>query len=285
MCNFDFCNLHFAFKRYPHFLVIFVISLVMSGCGTLIRYKEITPVFEKELKIKFKKPSKELRIGERLTYDVYWMKLPVGRVILEVKDLVEIDNRKAYHFQCSAFTYKWLNPVFRVEDFFESYLDKESLLPIKHIAIRNEGRYHAHMIFEYDWENKILNFQNLVDGTKKTISLPEKGIDQFSSFYYFRLQEILPGESLEFIINQGEKNWRLRAELKSVGVINFPFLGVFDSLMIEPYLYLEEKPFDKVRAWLWFSNDEARIPLMIKVHVNIPLVGTLFAFLTNKEYN
>lgn len=265
--------------------VILVFMLIMSGCGTLARYKEIKIVSLKpeEVKAELKKAGSELRVGEKLTYEVYWLKIPVGRVITEVKEITEINGRPAYHLVGSARSNKWLNLLFKVDDYVESFLDKETLLSIKHTAVRNEGKYRAYLVLEYDWDNKIVKFQNLADGTNKTFPLPERAVDEFSAFYYFRLQDIVLDKPFEFVVNQGEKNWLVRVGITSLGKFNLPGVGVFDAFMAEPLPYLEEKAFDKGSAWLWLSNDGRRIPLMIKLQVDIPIVGNVLAVLQKIE--
>lgn len=268
--------------KYPiWYFAIITTAFMVFGCGTLVRYREIKP---REIeKTEVKKPSLELKVGERLTYEVYWMKMPIGIATAEVRGVVEINGRKAYQLVGRARSNKWLSPIFKVDDYVESFLDKESFLSIKHIAIRNEGRYHAHMILDYDWEKRILYFQNRVDGTKTTYPLPWDAVDEFSAFYYFRLKEISPDKPLEFIVNQVEKNWLVKIGITSFGKVNIPGLGIFPSFLITPVPHLGEKPLEKGNAWVWISNDEKRVPLMLKVHVNIPIIGTVLAVLRKIE--
>ncbi|MCM8778507.1 MAG: DUF3108 domain-containing protein [Candidatus Omnitrophica bacterium] len=233
--------------------------------------------------IAVKEPTPELKIGEKLIYEVYWMKMPIGIATAEVKEMVEIKGRKAYHLVGTARSHRWFSFIFKVDDYVESFLDKETILSIKHIAIRNEGRYQAHMVLDYDWEKRILNFQNLVDGTKATFPLPWEAVDEFSAFYYFRLQKLSLGKSLEFVVNQVEKNWLVKIGITNFGKMNLPQVGVFPAFMIEPIPYLQDKPLEKGNAWVWVSNDEKRIPLMLKVQVNIPFIGTVFAILKKIE--
>ncbi len=286
ICNLDFCILLFAFKKYLHFLVLLAATLTMSGCGTLARYREIKPVIAEgeEVEImELEKPRPALRAGEKLTYEVYWLKIPVGIATAEVKDIVEINGRQAYHLVGTARSNRWLNLVFKVDDYVESYLDKETLLSLKYIARRNEGRYHADMTFDYDWQERQLKFENKVDGTKTTFPLPGDAVDEFSAFYYFRLKEISQDKPLTFIVNQAEKNWQVKIGITSMGKMNLPGVGVFDAFMVEPVPHLEEKPLEKGKAWVWLSNDERRIPLMIKMRVDIPFLGTIVAVLQKIE--
>jgi len=269
-------------KSLHNFKILYLLfMLIASGCGTLSRYKEIKPKRIEEIEIK--KALPELRKGEKLTYEVYWKVIPVGIVTAEVKDIVEIEGKMAYHFIGTARSNKWLNIFFKVDDYVESFLDKENLLSIKHIAIRNEGRYHAHMVSEYNWQEKILRFRNLVDGTDKEFPLPSKAVDELSAFYYFRMQEITPGNPLEFVVNQAEKNWLVKIGITSFGKMNISGVGVFDSFVVEPQLYLGNKFFNKGKAFVYVSNDEKRIPLMVKIDVDIPIIGSILAILRKAE--
>ncbi|MCM8784196.1 MAG: DUF3108 domain-containing protein [Candidatus Omnitrophica bacterium] len=265
--------------------IVILTAFTMAGCGTLARYKQIETVTleDKEVEIELKEAKPELRIGEKLTYEIYWMKMPVGIVVTEIKEMVELNGRQAYRLVGSARSNKWLNFLFKVDDYMESFLDKETLLSIRHTAVRKEGKYSAYLVLDYDWDNKIVKFQNLKDGTNKTFPLPTEAVDEFSAFYCFRLKEITTEKPLEFTVNQVEKNWLLKIAITSFGKMNLPGVGVFDAFMAEPVPQLGEKTFDKGSAWVWLSNDENRIPLMMKVHMNIPVVGTVVAVLQKIE--
>jgi hypothetical protein len=259
--------------------------LSLSGCGTLARYKEIRPVVieGKEEKIELEKPSPTLRVGEKLTYGVYWKGIPVGLATAQVKEIVNINGREAYHLVGTARSNKYLHFIFKVDDRIESFLDKETLLSIKHIAVRNEGRYHAHMILDYDWQNLTVNFQNLADGTKGSFPLSDKANDEFSAFYYFRTLEFTSDKPTIFFVNQADKTWKIEIKITSFGKMHLPGAGSFNAFMVEPVPLLNEKPFEKGRAWIWLSNDEKRIPLMLKIRVNIPFLGTVIARLQKIE--
>ncbi len=78
------------------------------------------------------KPSKELQVGENLIYTVRWMGFKIGTASLQVKEMINKNGRDVYHVIAKAQTRGLFPKVYKVEDVFESYIDKETFLPIRY---------------------------------------------------------------------------------------------------------------------------------------------------------
>ncbi|MCX5656823.1 MAG: DUF3108 domain-containing protein, partial [Candidatus Omnitrophica bacterium] len=185
-------NYELSFRRLLYLLFIAAFALIFSGCGMMVKYREVKSeiMAGKIENIVIRKPASEFRVGEKLTYGIYWHGIRVGFATTEVKDVVMINGREAYHLVGTVRSNSYLRFIFSVEDVMESFVDKETFLTLRHIVKRREGKYKAHWVMNYDWDNRKLNFKNLVDNTEKILSLTEKAEDQFSAFYYFRTLEL-----------------------------------------------------------------------------------------------
>src|SRR6185369_15837966 len=82
--------------------------------------------------------------GEKLTYKVVYnwnsLWLNAGEVSFAVSDAV-YGSHKAYHVVGFGTTYKSYDWFYRVRDTYESYIDRETMMPLKFIRNVDEGGY------------------------------------------------------------------------------------------------------------------------------------------------
>src|SRR5689334_2453177 len=90
-------------------------------------------------------PSKNLIVGERLTYDVKFGPLKVGRASMEVLGVEEVRGRRAWHtrFRVNGGTF-----FFRVDDVLESWIDIETFSSLRFRQQLSEGS--RDRLYEYE---------------------------------------------------------------------------------------------------------------------------------------
>ena len=90
--------------------------------------------------------------GEEIIYKVYYnwkiLWVPAGEVRFRVSDTGD-----QYHIVVQGRTYESYDPFYRVRDQFETYMDKETLLPDTFIRHVQEGKYRRYNKFTFDQEN------------------------------------------------------------------------------------------------------------------------------------
>ena len=266
------------YKDIIAFCLIVAISLFVSGCGTSYSFKrqqassEPIPAFES---------TKQLRVGERLTYEIRWMGIPVAIATLHVKETTQVQGKEAYHVVAGVKSNKFLSAIFRVDDEFHSYIQKDKFRTLKFVKRQAEGRYRSHEVVDYDYEAGIATYRSLLNGSEKTMSIETDLQDDFSAIYYFRMQDIKIGERIVMNVNADEKDWKVEAKVLHKGVMKLKRLGQFKAFIIEPTASTNGKKLKKGRIWIWFSADSRRIPLLARVRT--PIVGTANAVLTKIE--
>ena len=75
--------------------------------------------------------NKKLPEKEKIFFNVYWKFIKVGEASLEIKEIVEINDRKAYHIYSTAKTLSLLDTFYKVRDENQSWIDIESLCSLK----------------------------------------------------------------------------------------------------------------------------------------------------------
>lgn len=262
---------------------VFICVICGSGCGRSFHFSRMksTASVEKNLPAVIS-ARHELRVGEKLTYEIRWMGVPVGIACFNVKEISPIDGRDCYHVVVTVRSNVFLSKIYRVDDEFHTYIDKENLHTLRFIKRQAEGRYRSHELVDYDQKLHKAVYKSLLNNSTKEFSIAENSQDDLSAIYCFRMQDAEFGKPISMNVNADEKNWILEIRILQRGYVRLYNMGKLDAIEVEPAATrVDGKKLTKGRAWIWFSADENRIPLAAKAKAS--LVGTVTAVLTNIE--
>jgi hypothetical protein len=259
--------------------LLIALLLLNLSCAPRIAVKRPTLYKDawQEKEIAIPKVQAESFLNEKYTYKVKWLGLTVGWVSLENLGIQEYKGKKAYHIVIRARTNRFLDRLFKVKDEFHSYLEVDTLKPLLFKSKRREGgyRFESELIFDYA-KGKIL-YHSLLDNCRKELKLEEGLLDIISCFYRFRTLSI-DKPKYKFLIVHRSKIWEVNIKVIKKGLLEMRKRGLIKALLININAqHGKEKA--KGEAWVWFSADEKKIPLLVQVNVDIPIVGTVVAAL------
>ena len=219
-------------------------------------------------------PRPTLQVGETIRMDVFWMGIPVGEGILEVREKIIRDGRPAFHLVATAHTNDFLSKIYPVEDRLESFMDAEGFHSLGFRKTVQEGRYRADEEIRYDYQNGKAVYHSFKNGSEKIFKIDGPVHDILSAFYWFRLQSVQCGQSLRTTVNDEEKNWAL--ELQALRLENKEFKGgrVIETFLVEPRTRLKGILYRRGRTWVNFTTDSSRTPVSIRISTPFgPIVG------------
>jgi len=275
---------YFSFKdSFVIWILIFVI-LFISGCGTSFHFSRAAGLNGKERALSGTIAGKHaFRVGENLSYEIRWMGIPVGLAYLNVKEMAQVNGKDCYHIVVTVKSNAFLSKIYKVEDEFHSYIDKEMLYSLRFIKKQSEGRYRSYEMIDYDHQARKAVYKSLRNGSIKEFKTQENTQDDLSAIYYFRVQDIDLSKNVSINVHADEQNWKLEIRIVDKGLMNINRIGPVESLEVEPVATRQGdgKKLQKGRLWIWFGTDENRIPLVAKA--NAPIVGTVTAVLVGVE--
>ncbi len=235
------------------------------------------------------KPAKAFRVGEKLTYGIRWAGIYVGQGTLSVKEIMNLGGAEVYHIVSEARSNAFLDKIYKVRDEIHSYVDTKGLFSRKFAKNQREGHYKAEEEVTYDYAAHKGRYLNKSFSTSeptlvtKEIDLPDYVQDALSCLYYFRLQDIEVGKPVFIKVNADEKNWDLEVKVLDKAHIEIRNMGAYEAVLAEPEAKFKGIFVRKGKMEIWFSADERRIPLLVNVHVPIPLVGLVSVALEKIE--
>lgn len=252
------------------FLVSFlgVLVLVLMGpCSFAFAGDDLPRYKASELK------PVSLYVGERFLYLISYLGMTVGEAEAQVKELVEVNGRQAYHIEVNVRSRSVIDYLYRVRDTHHSYVDAEHFHSLAYEKNLSEGRYKVHEKMTYDQEKHEAEYHSITNGSKKIMLIPQNVQDQVSAGFWFRMQEISPESKLVVPVNADEKNWDLEVEVGGIEQVKIDGVGHFDAVRLTPKLKFQGLFVRRGKLQGWLGLDSGRIPLMMKVRV--PILGVV----------
>ena len=213
--------------------------------------------------------------GEQLVFDVYLSVLKVGLATMTIRDIVDINGRRAYHIVLENRTTKSYSKVFKVDDRFETFLDTETLAPLKFVRKLEEGNYSCSETTAFDHKKLEAHFES--HSKKRKLSFPIKPgtQDTLSIFYLMRTMKIELGKPLIFDMMSDEKVYKL--SMKPLRRTRTPIYrgDTYNTIQFIPRAEFNGDLFTKGRGWLWLSDDERKLPVLFRA--SLPFGSITFA--------
>jgi len=209
--------------------------------------------------------------GEKLTFRVFYnmgfVWINAGNVNFRT-DVEDLKGRKVYHITGEGKTAKSYEWVYKVKDKYETYIDKETMLPLKFVRHVNEGG------FKIDQEVTMNHAKGEAISDKKVYSIPKCTQDVLSAIYYARnidYSKYKPGDKIPFTMFLDNKVYSLY--IKYVGKEEIKTkMGTYTAIKIVPLL-IEGTIFKGgEKMTVWVTDDENHLPLRIDSPI---LVGSV----------
>jgi len=219
--------------------------------------------------------------GETLKYLVHYGFIDGGYAMLKLTDF-EMNGKKYFHAIASGYSTGLADKLFKVRDVYETFVDKETDLPVK--AIRNISedtyKYYDEVLF-----NRRDN--TVISKRKGKVSVPENTMDILSAFYYARnhnFKNLKQGDIITLDTYFDDGMFILQIRYKGIETIKTNF-GKVNCLKFSPVVE-PGRIFDtQDDVTIWISNDNNFLPVRIQFDL---LVGSIKADLVkyeNLKYN
>jgi len=211
--------------------------------------------------------AKTLTVGERLTYDVKYGPLKVGRATMEVVGIEEVRGRRAWHtrFQVTGGTL-----FFRVNDVLESWIDVETFSSLRFRQQLSEGS--RDRLYDYEIFPERGTYIGKGKSELATVSHP---LDDASFLYFIRTIPIEPGVTYEFQRYFIPDRNPVRLEVLRTERIDVP-AGRYDALVIRPVIKAKGIFSEDGRAQVWISNDADHLILQMMSHLKFGSISLHF---------
>lgn len=203
-----------------------------------------------------------------------WLK--AGNATLQVKE-ESLNNKEVYHVVGKGWTTGMIKWFFKVKDRYETYFDKQTIVPYRFVRNIDEGGHTKDIVIDFD-QQKQKAYVNNIKHKKKTVIDTKPNIqDMVSTFYYLRnnlkTETLKVGDEVKIDMFFDEENYGFKLQYLGEEVLNTDF-GKVESLKFRPYVMAGRVFKEEESLTLWVSKDKNKLPLRIKADL---AVGSLRA--------
>lgn len=242
-------------NKYKHMKKILFLVLLLASMGFLNAQQDSS--FEAGEWLKFK-----------LSYSG-WMK--AGNATLEVLETTYA-NKPVYRVVAKGWTTGPIKWVFKVQDHYESYFDKQTGAPYKFIRDVDEGGYVKNRIIEFDHSNQKAHITDFKDNTKTSVDIGDNVQDLVSAYYYLRnnyqTETIQINDIVALDMFFDDETFKFKLKYLGRETIQTAF-GKIKCLKFRPYVMAGRVFSEEESLTLWVSADANKIPLRIKADLSV----------------
>ncbi len=200
-----------------------------------------------------------LRIGEKLTYDISWRRLPAGRRTDWIAKAETLNGVSVYHIRSEMKT----RALFRFYSFRnqqETYLNPTTLAPVRFRNHVQDRKFLATVAIDFregEAEYKRISQRDRKSDQKHevtTLTIPDGTQDELSTLYFLRSKQLALGETYFFpVVVKGEVQ-KVTLTVERREVIKNKALGRVQTLV------LGTSKGDR----FWLTDDERRLPVKME---------------------
>lgn len=222
--------------------------------------------------------------NESLKYGLYYSFIKAGTAYIKTRGLTNVNGKKAYLIQTTAFSASVIDSVFKVRDINYSWLDANTFHSLGYSQSVREGNYKRDEWVTFDNENGRFYGEIQKKEEPKAIAghLEIEVLDMLSSLYFVRKQPLEVGKDVIFDIINREKQYPLVVKVLRKETVKTE-AGKFNCWVVEPQFRGEGIFVAKGKSLkVWLTDDEYRMPVKMSVEV---FIGSVYAELLEYQRN
>lgn len=249
-------------------------ALALCSAGMFTSKKEI---MEQNI-ASFETPKKDIpaknndafKAGEILSYRLHYGVMDAGVAVLEVKpEVMDVAGRKVYHVVGNGYSKGTFDWFFKVRDRYETFIDKDALLPWMFVRRVNEGGYVINQDYMFN------HYTNKVDvGGGEKVDVPAGTQDMISAFYSARNLDFTDAKEGDvFTINSivDKEIWPLKIRYVGKETIETE-VGTYKCIKFRPIVQKGRIFKHEEDLNVWITDDKNHIPLRAQAKL---LVGSV----------
>lgn len=212
-------------------------------------------------------------VNEKFSFDINYGFINAGTAVMEVKDLIEYNERPCFQIITTANSNDFFSAFFKVEDRAETIIDAVGIFSWRFEKRIYEGSYQSDRQYDFDQYNHLTVYKG------DTLEIDPYVQDALSVLYFTRTQNLEVGKSL--YVNNFVDGRKFTTEIKIWKKERVTVkAGTFDCIMVEPIMKSVGIFKHKGNLKVWLTDDKLKMPVLMKSKV---LVGSITAELSGYQ--
>lgn len=225
-----------------------------------------------------------INAGEVISFRIHYGFLTAGNATLATTK-TSYKGQPAFYIKGTGKTSGAAKAFFKVEDIYESYVNQKQE-PLFYVRNVSEGSYTQNLQSTFNPANNTLLLvdKKHTDRPAKTVKVPNDVQDILSCFYYLRsLDNLKVGTVLKMSVWIDDELFPFQLKVVGTEKISTKF-GKINCLKIIPSVVSGRVFKDKEGVTMWVTNDQNRVPVLIKAELAVGSLKASIDSFTNVKY-
>lgn len=218
------------------------------------------------------------REGEEVVYSASYFGVEAGQVTIGIKPFVQVNGKKSYHLSFRARSSSVFSVFYNVDDYAESFLDYEELIPYSYSIKARETKQIRDVKTYFDWKtmkakmwDKKIKKGKPPEEKNETWDLLPFSQNVFSVAFYVRTFDLRVGKEIAVRVAHEGKNIIMKGKVIRQEKLKTA-AGEFDTVVIKPQFEIQGvfKPVGDI--FIWFTNDDRKQIVRIESKIKIGTV-------------
>lgn len=225
-----------------------------------------------------------INAGETIGFRIHYGFITAGNATLSTTK-TSYNGQPAFYVRGVGKTSGAAKAFFKVEDVYESYISAKQE-PLFYVRNVSEGSYTQHLQSTFNTNNNtlVLVDKKHTDRPAKTVKVPNDVQDILSCFYYLRsVDNLKVGSVLKMSVWIDDELFPFQLKVVGTEKVSTKF-GKVNCLKIIPSVVSGRVFKDKEGVTMWVTNDQNRVPVLIKAELAVGSLKASIDSYTNVKY-
>ncbi len=183
-----------------------------------------------------------------------------------------IDGDEVFHVKGRGKSTGLLSLFFKVDDDYQTYINKQTGAPLKFIRKINEGGHTKDIVINFDHHSNLAHVNDKKHHNKTTYQIKNGTQDMMSAFYFLRnnvdTKSLTKGEEFKINMFFDEENYEFKLKFLGREKIETKF-GKVASLKFRPYVQSGRVFKEKESLTVWISDDKNKVPIRLQADLAV----------------
>jgi hypothetical protein len=209
--------------------------------------------------------------GEWFKFRIHYGIFNASYAELQVKN-ARLKGKPVFHIKGKGESTGLLDLFFKVDDKYETYIDRDFVKPYRFIRNIDEGGHTKNIQIDFDHDAGTALVHDKKHKTRNTLKIDPSTQDMVSAFYYLRnivdVQKLTVGEELTLPMFFDDENFDFKLKFLGREIVDTKF-GDVAALKFRPYVQSGRVFQEEESLTVWISDDENKMPLRIKAKLAV----------------
>ncbi|EAS20912.1 conserved hypothetical protein [Flavobacteria bacterium BBFL7] len=221
-------------------------------------------------------PEMAFKKGEWFRFRIHYGVFNASYATMQVNE-AKLNGKEVYHIKGKGKSTGLLHLFFKVDDRYETYIDRNTVKPYRFIRDIDEGGHTKDIQIDFDHDTGTAVINDKKHNKVDSIKIEPSTQDMMSAFYHLRtivdINSLEKGDEFKLPMFFDKENFDFKLKFLGRDTIRTKF-GKVPALEFRPYVQSGRVFKEEESLTVWISDDENKMPLKIKAKL---AVGSLTA--------